>query len=121
MGYRIDFAVRDDTVAAIVSGRTSSQQTADWIAADIAEAARREAGKHVLVDLRRLENRVGSLGALLVTRDGRAPAERVAVVDLKENDPYYVFREVAARNGGCELRYFADAGAALRWLHGEEE
>ena len=120
MGYRIDFAVREDTVAAIVSGRTSSEAAAGWIADDIAEAARREAGKHVLIDLRRLENRVGSLGALLVTRDGRAPAERVAVVDLKENDPYYVFRELAARDSGCELRYFEDAGSALRWLRGEE-
>ena len=120
MGYRIDFAVREDTVAAIVSGRTSSEAAAGWIADDIAEAARREAGKHVLIDLRRLENRVGSLGALLVTREGRAPAERVAVVDLKQNDPYYVFRELAARDSGCELRYFEDAGAALRWLRGED-
>jgi len=120
MGYRIDFAVREDTVAAIVSGRSSSEKTADWIAADLAEAAEREAGKNLLVDLRRLENRVGSLGALLLTREGRAPAERVAVVDLKENDPYYVFHELAARGGGCELRYFEDAGAALRWLRGED-
>lgn len=120
MGYRIDFAVRDDTVAAIVSGRTSSEASAGWIAADIAEAAAREAGKKVLIDLRRLGNRVGSLGTLLLARGGRAPAERVAVVDLKENDPYYVFHELAARNGGCELRYFEDAAEALEWLHGEE-
>ena len=120
MGYRIDFAVREDTVAAIVSGRNSSQETAGWIAADIAEATRCEAGKKVLIDLRRLENRVGSLGALLLARDGRAAAERVAVIDLRQNDPYYVFHELAARGGGCELRAFDDAGAALRWLRGEE-
>ena len=120
MGYRIDFAVRDDTVAAIVSGRTSSEATAGSIAADIAETAQREAGKKVLIDLRRLSNRVGSLGALLLTRDGRAAAERVAVVDLKENDPYYVFHELAARDGGCELRYFEDAGEALEWLRGKD-
>jgi hypothetical protein len=119
MGYRIDFAVREDTVAAIVSGR-SSEATAGCIAADIAEAARREAGKKMLIDLRRLGNRVGSLGALLLARRGRAAAERVAVVDLKENDPYYVFHELAARGKGCELRYFEDAASALRWLRGQE-
>jgi hypothetical protein len=117
MGYRIDFAVRDDTVAAIVSGRTSSAASAGSIAADIAEAARREAGKKVLIDLRRLRNRVGSLGALLLSRGGRAAAQRVAVVDIRENDPYYVFHELAARGVGCELRYFDDAGEALDWLH----
>lgn len=120
MGYRIDFAVREDTVAAIVSGRASSKAGAGSIADDIAEAARSEPGKKVLIDLRRLSNRVGSLGELLLTRDGRAAAERVAVVDRKEYDPYYVFHELAARNRGCELRCFEDAGAALEWLHGEE-
>jgi hypothetical protein len=116
MGYRIDFAVGEDTVKAVVSGTTSSGATAGWIADDLAELAERAPGKNVLIDLRRLSNRVGSLGTILLSRGGRAPAERVAVVDVKENDPYYVLHELAARGSGCELRYFEDAGEALEWL-----
>jgi hypothetical protein len=41
---------------------------------------------------------------------------RVAVLDVSDNDPYYVFSENHARMRGRELRYFYDPNAALRWL-----
>lgn len=114
MGYRIDFAVRDGTLRAVVSGK-SSLAHAGSIARDIAEQASREATKQLLIDVRRLLGRVGTLGAMLEPK-GEMAGCRVAVLDVRDNDPYYVFSEYAARMRGRELRYFYDLAAALRWL-----
>jgi hypothetical protein len=117
MGYRIDFAVRENLLRAVVSGKASSSKTASCIATDIAEGAKREARKQLLVDLRRLGNRIGSLGSILMPRGWRRVTDyRVAVIDLEENSPYYVFIELAAKKRGYELRCFHNPEDALRWL-----
>lgn len=115
MGYRIDFSERDGTLDARVSGKASLPYAAR-IARDISEQAARAAAAHVLIDLRLLLDRVGTLGTLLSPRT--MPACRVAVVDDSENDPYYAFPEEAARSRGRSLRYFCDRAEALRWLRG---
>jgi hypothetical protein len=107
MGYRIRYSRVEGTLSAVVSGK-SSLAAAGCIARDIAAQAGREAASQVLVDLRWLEDRVGTLRALLAL-----PKLRVAVLDVGENDPYYTFRE------HDELRYFASVGAAVRWLRAD--
>lgn len=114
MGYRIEFAERAGTLKAVVSGRASLRY-AKRIARDIAEQASRQAARHVLIDLRRLADRVGSLGALVLPA-AEVPDCRVAVLDLRENDPHYAFSEHAAFKRGQALRMFYDPAAALRWL-----
>jgi hypothetical protein len=115
MGYRIDYAVSDGTLRAVVSGKSSLEQ-ASCIARDIAEQANRQSVRQLLIDVRRLLGRVGTLGTLLGPR-GEMEGCRVAVLDVSDNDPYYVFSENAARMRGRALRYFYDPAAALRWLH----
>jgi hypothetical protein len=112
MGYRIDYALRDGCLRAIVSGK-SSLEHATSIARDIAEQASRESVEHLLIDVRNLLGRVGTLGTLLAPQGA---ALRVAVLDVSDNDPYYVFSETSARMRGRALRYFYDPAAALRWL-----
>jgi hypothetical protein len=107
MGYRIRYTPLDGALSAVVSGK-SSLAAAGCIARDIAAQAAREAASRVLVDLRWLEDRVGTLRALLAL-----PKLRVAVLDIGENDPYYTFSERE------ELRYFASVGAAIRWLRAD--
>ena len=114
MGYRIDFAVSDGTLRAVVSGK-SSLTHAPRIAQDIAEQASLQSVKQLLIDVRRLLGRVGTLGTMLGPQ-GEMAGCRVAVLDVSDNDPYYVFSENAARMRGRELRYFYDPNAALRWL-----
>jgi len=109
MGYRIQYTHLDDTLSAVVSGK-SSLAAAGCIARDIAAQAARQAAGRVLVDLRWLEDRVGTLRALLAL-----PKLRVAVLDIGENDPYYTFSE---REG---LRYFVTVGAAMHWLRADRE
>jgi hypothetical protein len=109
MAYRIRYSQAEGTLSAVVSGK-SSLAAAGCIARDIAAQAAREATSRVLVDLRWLEDRVGTLRALL-----SLPRLRVAVLDVGENDPYYTFRE------HDELRYFASVGAAVRWLHADPQ
>jgi hypothetical protein len=104
MSYRIRYAHQDGTLSAVVSGK-STPAAAGCIARDIAAQAARVSAGRVLVDLRWLEDRVGTLRALL-----GLPQLRVAVLDIGENDPYYVFSERE------ELRYFDSLKAALRWL-----
>lgn len=115
MGYRIDFAVRDGTLRAVVSGNSSLEHAAS-IARDIAEQASRQAVRQLLIDVRSLLGRVGTLGTMLGPQ-GEMAGCRVAVLDVSDNDPYYVFSENAARMRGRELRYFYDPAAALRWLN----
>ena len=114
MGYRIDYVERGGTLAAVVRGRNSFVHAVQ-IAQDIAEHAGRRAARRLLIDLRGLVNRVGSLSALLV-----APATqvrcKVAVIDVPHYDSYYAFPETAARARGGELRYFASRDDALDWL-----
>jgi hypothetical protein len=114
MGYRIDYALRDGCLSAVVSGK-SSLEHAQSIARDIAEQASRRAARQLLIDVRNLLGRVGTLGTLLDPQ-GAMEGCRVAVLDVSDNDPYYVFSENAARARGRALRYFYDSSAALRWL-----
>ncbi|OAI50445.1 hypothetical protein AYO46_10120 [Betaproteobacteria bacterium SCGC AG-212-J23] len=106
MGYRIDYQAREGVLAAIVSGKS---KYAARIARDLAAHA---GERELLIDLRRLEDRVGNLGTLVGTIGSR----RIAVLDVAENDRYYVFAEMLARSLGCTLRLFADAQSAIRWL-----
>ncbi len=121
MGCLIHYAVRDGTLQAVVSGRTLGRRGgghADWIARDIADEAGRQTVRRVLIDLRGLTDRLGSLGVLSMGQlDGRrVRGYRVAVVDAGENDPYYALHEVAAAARGCVLKCFSSAAEALRWL-----
>jgi hypothetical protein len=110
MGCRIDFGVREGVLRAEVSGK-ASRGHAEWVARRIAEQAAGAAVDSLLIDVRKLRDRIGSLRTLLASA-----RRRVAVVDLSENDRYYVFSESAARSRGCELRRFDDSARALSWL-----
>jgi hypothetical protein len=94
----------------VVSGRSSF---ASSIAQDIGQVARASAVRRVLIDVRRLRDRLGRLHALLAAR--HAP-ERIAVVDSWEHDSYYVFAEMTAKNRGIVLKRFDDEQEALQWL-----
>jgi hypothetical protein len=107
MAYRIQYTDLDGALSAVVRGK-SSLAAAGCIARDIAAHAARQSLERVLVDLRWLEDRVGALRALRAL-----PCLRVAVLDLGENDPRFTFSEPA------EMRSFAHAGAALRWLQAD--
>ena len=114
MAYRIDYTQRDNCLEVVVSGR-SSLEHASSITRDIAEQASRQAARQLLIDVRKLLGRVGALGTLL---DPQGPMNgcKVAVLDVSDNDPYYVFSENVARARGRALRYFYDSSAAIRWL-----
>jgi hypothetical protein len=120
MGYRIHYALRDGMLQAAVSGRSHDRAGghAERIARDIADEAGRQTVRRVLIDLRGLADRLGSLGALCMARGGpaRIAGYHVAVVDALEHDAYYALHEIAARARGCVLRCFTSAAEAARWL-----
>lgn len=110
MGYCIEYAVGDGVLRAVVSGRC---RFAAAIAQDIGQLARESAVHNVLLDLRKLRDRLGRLRALLA---GRHVPERIAVVDNWEHDSFYVFAEMAAKSRGTVLKRFDDEEEALHWL-----
>jgi len=116
MGYRIDFGIEQGaggrTLQAIVQGR--SARNAERIGRDIAEQAKREAAKQLLIDVRGLADALGALGTLVLAAAHR---RRVAVIDWDDHELYHPFSELAARRRGYEVRYFFDVGTALEWLH----
>jgi hypothetical protein len=110
VGYRIDFRVGEGVLQAIVSGRSAFVGA---IAREIREQARLSSVQHVLIDIRRLQDRYGRLRSLLAAK---GLPQRVAVIDSWQNDRYYIFTEMAARRLGCDLRRFEDHDTALTWL-----
>ena len=118
MGCLIQYAVRDGTLQAVVSGKASSGVTASWIARDIARQAGRETVKRVLIDVRGLGDRLGSLGALSMASGdaGEVGGYRVAMVDEMDHDNFYALHEMGARARGYVLKCFSSAAEAARWL-----
>ena len=112
MGYRIEYAVRGRTMQARVSGR-STLSHATRIARDIAEEAARRAVRDLLIDVRGLLDRVGTLGTLALEACGAA---RVALVDTSENERFHILSEGLARSRGYALRCFHDRASAMAWL-----
>jgi hypothetical protein len=127
MGCLIHYAVRDGMLQAVVRGKTlgrGADGVARWVANDIAEQADRATCKRVLIDVRGVADRLGSLGALAGVvpatsgGPGRVAGYRVAVVDALQNDAYYALHEMAASARGCVLRCFSTVADAARWLRG---
>ena len=117
MGCRINYRTREGMLCAVVSGK-STERNAAWIARSIAGQAGAQTANRVLIDLRRLADRVGRLGTLSLANGdaGAVGGYRVAVVDVADNDPYYVFCELSAKARGLALRCFSDTREALQWL-----
>jgi hypothetical protein len=115
VGYCIEFALRAGTLQAVVTGK-ANDVFARFIARDIADEASRHAAKRLLIDVRRLRDRLGSLGTLARLPARGAKPRRIAVVDAKEFDTWYAFPELSVRKRGAQMRRFPDAGTALRWL-----
>ena len=123
MGCLIHYAVRDGMLQAVVRGKTlgrGADGVARWVANDIAEQADRATCNRVLIDVRGVGDRLGSLGALAMasSEPSRVAGYRVAVVDALQNDAYYALHEMAARARGCVLRCFSSVAEAARWLRG---
>ena len=117
MGYRIEYAVRGGTMQARVSGRSSLGHAAR-IARDIAEEAGRRAARDLLIDVRGLMDRVGTLGTLALGAcgDRKSAAARVALVDTSDNERFHILSEGLARSRGYALRCFLDRASAIAWL-----
>ena len=114
MGYRIDYAVGGRTMLVRLSGRTRTQ--ARDIGREIREEASRACIQQLVIDVRGLADRFGSLGTLVLAA---CSGRRVAVVDDDEGSAHYQpFSEYAARRKKAELRYFGDASSALAWIDG---
>lgn len=122
MGCLIHYAVRDGMLQAVVRGKAlgRGRDVAAWVAHDIAEQAGRATCSRVLIDVRGVPDRLGSLGALALAsgEPGRVAGYRVAVVDGPQNDAYYALHEMAARARGVVLRCFGSMAEAVRWLRG---
>jgi hypothetical protein len=118
MSCRIEYQAGEEGVLqAAVSGRSTLADAA-WIARNIAREAGKSMLKRVLIDVRNLADRVGTLATLAMAdgNSGRVKGYRVAMVDNGEYDRYYVFAELEARQRGCRLRRFSDRAAAAAWL-----
>ena len=117
MGYCIHYAVREGMLRAAVSGKAGGLQV-ERIARDISAEAGRETVNRVLIDVRGLSDRLGSLGALAMVacKPASVGGYRVAVVDAAEHDAYYALHEMAARARGYVLRCFSSVADAANWL-----
>ena len=99
-----------------VSGKSSLGHAAR-IARDIAEEAARRAARDLLIDVRGLMDRVGTLATLALGACGQgSPAARIALVDSSDNERFHILSEGLARSRGYALRCFHDRASAMAWL-----
>jgi hypothetical protein len=112
VGYRIEYALRGGTMQARVSGKSSLGHAGN-IAREIAEEAARRAVRDLLIDVRGLMDRVGTLGTLALAA---CSAARVALVDTSDNERWHILSEGLARSRGYALRCFHDRASAMAWL-----
>lgn len=115
MPCQLNCVVRDGVLSAEVSGRSSASDAA-WIARAIVEQASEQAVRRVMIDVRRLSDRLGSLGELALATALPGIGCRIAMVDIAEHDRYYALHEESARRRGFELRGFSDRRQAASWL-----
>ena len=69
MGYRLDYSVSGGVLMVTISG---SCPTPGAIASDIGREARENAVRNVLVDVRRLQDRIGKTATCSPRRTGRS-------------------------------------------------
>jgi hypothetical protein len=119
MGYRIDFTGVGGMMRATVSGKSSLRSAAS-IARDIAEQAAQRAAKKLLIDVRALADRVGTLSELLIETCAPVGDCRVALLDTFQHERYALFSESAARSRGYQVRAFDNHSDALSWLASRE-
>ena len=91
-------------------------------AKEIMEACTKHGTSEVLIDVRKLEGRLGTLDAYdLPTKyfpklRDEGVLTKAAIVDLKEFENSYRFLETVAANRGYNLRIFGDIDEAMKWL-----
>ena len=118
-GLRIDV---EGSFLRVTATGTRSFQTVLAISQDILATCAEKDLKKVLIDVRSLEGRLGTIDAHVIV-DKHFPKirecgviNRCAVVDLKEFEHSYRFFETVAVNRGYRFRIFSGTDQAVPWL-----
>ncbi len=121
MAYNLIIEEKDGILWATVTG-TRSLEAILGISNDILGACAEKKVSKVLIDVRGLEGRLGTMEAYNIPdqyfpriRD-RSVITHTALVDLKEFKHSYGFFENVAVNRGFNLRIFSDPAEAAEWL-----
>jgi hypothetical protein len=96
-------------------------KTVSAIAFRIADAAAAHGFSRILVDVRRLEGRLGAVDGLAVVTDvfrklRGTGLRQAAILDIPQTALPNNLLETMARNRGFNLRIFSNESAALMWL-----
>jgi len=121
MSYDLTIEKKDDVLWSTATG-TRSLETVLAMSKDILAACTEKKVAKVLIDVRKLEGRLGTIEAYeIVNRhfpkiQDRSVITHCAIVDLKEFEHSYRFFEDVAVNRGFTLRIFSEPDEALEWL-----
>ena len=121
MSYELTMTQEDDYLHVEAVG-TRTFESVVAITLEIAQVCIRENTTHVLVDVRGLEGRLGTLEAFEIPTDvfaevkDRSMIYKCAVVDLEEFEESYRFFEDVAVNRAYNLRIFSQTRDAVTWL-----
>ena len=123
MSYNLTFEKKDDVLWVTAAG-TRSFEAVLAMSKDILAALAENKVKKVLIDVRALEGRLGTIDSYEIVDQhfrkiqDRSVITHCAIVDLKEFEHSYRFFENLATNRGFTLRIFPDTDQALAWLNG---
>ncbi len=119
--YRLTIENKSDVLWACAEG-VQSLETTLAMARDILAACVEHKVSKVLIDVRSLKGKLGTLDSYDIVHryipkmNEPEVITECAVVDLKEHEETYKFFEDVAVNQGFKVRIFPETGPALQWL-----
>ena len=112
-----------NTQGALTLRGSATRETAGAIATQVQDEIAKHGAARVLIDVRKIEGRLGTFETHALVRNYRRDLSkhRVAVVDLESNRFANRFHEQVATGLGFQIRFFEDAEAAETWLQAEDQ
>ena len=118
MEYELTSSINEETFEIKLSGKGADHKDAGRLLSTIAELIAAKHPKHVLIDIRPIENRLGLLNAyqLIHSVPPGTSHIRTAIIDREEHKILQNFYETTTENAGFIMHCFSDETAARAWL-----
>jgi len=118
MEYELTSTINAGTLEIKLSGKGADHKDAGKLLSTITELITTHHPKHVLIDIRSIQNRLGLLDAyqLIHTVPPGTSHIKTAIIDREERKILLNFYETTSENAGFVAHFFSDEAAARTWL-----
>ncbi|MBN1397399.1 MAG: hypothetical protein JXA06_05135 [Bacteroidetes bacterium] len=118
MEYELTSSINEGTLEIKLSGKGADHKDAGKLLSTIAELIAARHPKHILIDIRSIQNRLGFLDAYQLIHSVPPGTSHIktAIIDREEHKSLQNFYETTSENAGFVAHFFSDETAARTWL-----